>query len=245
MMSREADARMTDSGRESIYRGGGIGAVLAGVITLVDLLVFVVWPQPSLGDTIGWFALFQSNALVGLLDLDVLGIFGYVLLIPALFALYLVLRRTSPFWMAVSTVLTIMGITVYFASNTAFPLLSLSNQYAAATTDGQRSMILASGQALLAIWSQTAFSESFILISAALLIPSVIMLRSAVFSRKTAWVGMLANGIGLAAFVQQVFLPFPILAAINPVLLGIWFILVGRTFYRLAVLEPLKGAESP
>jgi hypothetical protein len=44
-----------------------------------------------------------------------------------------------------------VGIAVYFASNQAFSMLSLSDQYAAATTDAQRSMLLSAGEALLAI----------------------------------------------------------------------------------------------
>jgi len=220
-----------DLGWKGLYKMGGAGALIAGLLTIVDIIVFVIWPQPTSLD--GWFALFQNNWLVGLLDLDLLGIFGYVLLFPTILALYLVLRRTSQSWMAIATILTIVGITVYFTSNTAFSLLSLSNQYAAATTEAQRSMFLAAGQALLAIWWQTAFTESYILVSAALLVTSVVMLRSNVFSKKTAYVGILANLAGLGAYVQEALTHTLLLAVMNPIILGIWLILVGRRLFQL------------
>jgi hypothetical protein len=46
---------------------------------------------------------------------------------------------------------------------TAFDVLSLSNQYAAAATDAQRSMFLAAGQAMLAIYQGSAFDVYYVL----------------------------------------------------------------------------------
>jgi hypothetical protein len=229
------DAETEDSAWKGLYLIGGVGGLIAGALTLIDFLVFVVWSQPSLTDAQGWFTLFQQNWLIGLLDLDLLGIIAYLLLLPTILSLYFSLRRTSQSWMIIGTVLTFVGIVVYFASNTAFSLLALSTQYAAATTDTQRSMFLAAGQALLAVWSQIAFTESFILVSAALLVISGVMLRSNVFGRKTAYVGVFANLAGLGGYLQWVFLKIPLLFALNAVVLGIWFILIGRRLYQLGL----------
>ena len=57
-------------------------------------------------------------------------------------------------------------------------MLSFSTQYAAATTDAQRSLFEASGQAMLAIYQGTAFDVNYILGAVATLIISVVMLRS-------------------------------------------------------------------
>jgi len=88
--------------------------------------------------------------------------------------------------MVIALILGLVATAVYFASNTAFEMLSLSNQYAAATTDAQRSIVMAAGQAMLAIYQGTAFDVSYVLSAVALLIISVIMLRSNVFSKVTA-----------------------------------------------------------
>ena len=78
-------------------------------------------------------------------------------------------------------------------SNTAFEMLTLSNQYVVATTDAQRAEILAAGQAMLAIYQGTAFNVYYILNAIVLLIISSVMQRSTVYSKATAYWGMLAG----------------------------------------------------
>ena len=65
--------------------------------------------------------------------------------------------------MAIALVFELVGIVTYFASTAAFEMLSLSNQYAFATTDAERSVLLAAGQVMLAIWQGTAFNVSYII----------------------------------------------------------------------------------
>jgi hypothetical protein len=219
---------------KNLYRIGGFGALIAGLLTLLDVVVFAVWPQPTTIN--GWFTLFQSNWFIGLLDLDFFGIIAYVLLFPTLLALYIALRRASQSWMAIGTTLAFVGMAVYFASNTAFSMLSLSNQYAAATTDAQRSMFLAAGQAMIAIFFGPAFTESYILVSAALLIVSVVMIRANIFSKKTASVGIVATLAGLAEYVPVQATSLP-LTFMNALFLGIWFVLIGRGLYQLGCKE--------
>jgi hypothetical protein len=47
------------------------------------MVVFFLWPP--LSSVIGWFTLFWDNALVGLLDMDLLVIVDYLLLIGVFF----------------------------------------------------------------------------------------------------------------------------------------------------------------
>jgi hypothetical protein len=133
----------------------------------------------------------------------------------------------------------LVGIAVYFASNQAFSMLSLSDQYAAATTDAQRSAFLAAGEALLAITQGSGILLSLFLVLLAGLITSLAMLRSSmrsrVFGRATAYVGILANASGLGYFVALVFAPAMI--AVPHVIAGpfrmIWYLLIARELFRL------------
>jgi hypothetical protein len=83
--------------------------------------------------------------------LNVFDMVNYALVGLMFLALYGALRRANQSAMVVATASGLVGIAVTFASNQAFSMLSLSNQYAAATTEGQRSMLLAAGEGLLAI----------------------------------------------------------------------------------------------
>ena len=152
----------------------------------------------------GFFTLFQNNSLLGLLALDLLLIVDQVLYVPIILALYVTLRRTNESFMAIALTLGIVGIAAYFASNTAFNMLSLSDQYAAATTDAQRSMLLAAGQAMLAIYNGTAFQLSYVFQAVAGIITSAVMLRSNIFSKVTACVGILAGVIAFGLFVPKI-----------------------------------------
>ena len=171
--------------------------------------------------------------------MDLVGVVAYVSLIPTLLALYVTLRRVSASFTAIATVLFFVGIAMYFATNTLFSMLALSDQYAAATTDAQRSLTLAAGQALLTMFYVSAFQESYVIVSVALLIISIVMLRGAVFTKATAYVGILANAsaIGTVLVGQFALVPSAILAFMSVVLLALWFLFIGRRLLQLGRLE--------
>lgn len=133
--------------------------------------------------------------------------------------------------MAIAMALVFVGIATYFPSNIAFSMLSLSDQYAATTTDTPRTMLLASGQALLTGLQSSTFYVSYILMSTAGLIISSVMLRSNnIFSNVTAYVGILASVLGLGLFVPTIGLLLSLISVI-PTLM--WYILIARRLFRL------------
>src|SRR3712207_1578978 len=139
--------------------------LITAVLIPLQIIVFIAWPPPLEGSVTDWFRLFQDNWLLGLLSLDLLLLVDYVLLVPIVLALYVALRQISASLMAVATALYFVAIAAYFASNTAFEMLSLSDQYAAATTDAQRAMYRVAGQTMLATFEGTAFQVSYVLAS--------------------------------------------------------------------------------
>lgn len=251
-MKRVASAQITDPTWKGLYRVGGVAAVLAAAIfrrnwgaefLLLRMLGIInVGPTMAPGSAIEWFGLLQSNRLLGLILLNLVDLVNYALVGLILLALCGALRRTSSGAMAIATTIGLVGIAVYFASNQAFAMLSLSCRYAAATTDAQRSMFLAAGEALLAIdnpgaiYQGTGITISLFLVTFAGLIASIAMLRSRVFSKATAWVGMAAHVFGLGYFVALAFTPAirAIPPSISAVFLLAWNILVARRLLRLA-----------
>lgn len=232
---------------DRLYTVGGAAGLIVAALLVLEFIIFIIWPQPNWpqpNSVLDWFTLFQRNRLIGLLDMDLVGVVAYILLIPTLLALYVTLRRVSASFTAIATVLFFVGIAMYFATNTLFSMLALSDQYAAATTDAQRSMTLAAGQALLTMFYVTAFQESYVIVSVALLIISIVMLRGAVFTKATAYVGILANAsaIGTVLVGQFALVPSAILAFISVVLLALWFFFIGRRLLRLGRLESRREA---
>jgi len=132
------DTEIADSNWKSLYKAGGVAALAVLLFIPIQMIVFFVWPPPS--TVLGWFTLFQDNAFVGLLDLDLLLIVDYALMGITFLALWAALRRASQSVMAIALTPELVGVTTYFASTAAFEMLSLSNLYAAATTDADRSL---------------------------------------------------------------------------------------------------------
>jgi len=214
-----------------LYRTGGVTALLIALLLLGEVVVYAVFPRPR--TAIEHFELFQNNWLAGLLTLDLLGMVSYLLFVPTILALYVALRSSRQAVMAVATALFFVGIADFFATNTAFPVLALSNQYASATTDAERTIVLAAGQAMFALFNENAFLVSYVIVSAAWTMIATAMLRSSLFSRASAYTGILAGGTGIIAVVLEhisdslVAVAVPLyFAAI--VLLLLWVVLVGH-----------------
>jgi hypothetical protein len=159
------------------------------------------------------------------------------------------LCRASPFLMAIATILAFVGIALYFASNTAFSMISLSDHYAAATTDAQRAQFLAAGQAALtglAATQGTGLQVAFTLNAIAGVIISAVMLRNTVFSKVTASVGLVGNVLEIG--LPGVSVPFAVefaLVGIGGILLVIWYILIARRLFMLAQGVSKEEAKQP
>ncbi len=216
----------------------GVAAFIVVVLTLGEIVAFALYPQP--GTVRDWFFLFQENRIVGLVDFWGMEVLMYLMFVLVFLALYGVLRKANPGSMAVATTLALLGIGIFTATNNPFSMLSLSNQYAAATTEAQRSAFLAAGEALLANTGQRAvsgFNVGLFLVSVAGLIVSSVMLKSESFSRSTAVVGLLAYALSLADYLRQALTASPViaLAVILPgaLLLATWFVMVGRRLWQV------------
>jgi Domain of unknown function (DUF4386) len=210
-----------------------MAALAVLVLIPIQMVVFFVWPPPN--SVIDWFALFQDNALVGLLDMDLLLIVDYLLLIGVFSALWASLRRANESLMAIALILQLVATATYLASTVAFEMLTLSNQYATATTEVERSIFLAAGQAMLATWQGTAFDVSYVLSALAILTVSAVILRSGVFSRTVAYVGLSAGVLALvpptAGAIGVVF------SLVSLVPMVIWLALIARRLLRSGPLE--------
>jgi hypothetical protein len=148
-------------------------------------------------------------------------------------AVYFALRREQEAYAAFGAVVFFIGVTVYLAGSRAFPMLSLSHQYALATSDVQRSLLASAGQAMLAEGQSRA---GVLVIEFACLVLSVVMWKGSVFSKATACAGMLANG--LMMIVEVLFVPVSnalgmTVAAAGGLLLMSWYFLVGRRLLQL------------
>lgn len=218
-----------------LYAVGGIAALLSVALVLAAIVTHIVWPPPpwTPGSAAQWFARFQESWLLGLLGLDLLFVFGLVLGIPLYLALYAALHHADVTVTALAIAAALVGTVLHLVSNTAFEMLALSQAYAAAATEAERAMFLAAGEATLAAYYGTAFHVSYILGYAARLLIGAVMLRSATFSKTTAYLGILSGIVGLGFYLPAVGL---LCSVVSVVLIAVWHGLIGRRLIQLGSL---------
>jgi len=236
-VANEPGVETKDQVWKGLYRIGGAAALLIGIFYVTEISVVAATGVPP-STAIAWFELLQNNRLVGIFDLFPLDIVSVSLMTPMFLALYVALRRGSQTWMAIATAVGLLGVADFFATNTAMSMLSLSNQYAAATTDTQRAVLLTLGQQLLAASQTTGQFMANTLNCAAGLIISFVMLRSSRFGKSAAAVGILGNGLEVLPFVPPSIVALVI--AVGGVFLVIWYILIARSLLRFGK-EVSKG----
>ena len=106
----------------------------------------------------------------------------------------------------------------------------LSQQYAVAGSETERAALVAAGQTLLTTYNGTAFSVGYFLSGLAMLLVSMVMLHSAVFSRLTGLAGVVAGVTGLVPASVGT-LGFA-LSFISLLPLLVWLALIGHRFVQ-------------
>jgi hypothetical protein len=228
---------------KNLYRVASAAALVIAALIVVGAVSFMAWPPPE-GSVTEWFALFQGNALLGMLDLDLVMLLVYIALIPVLLALYVALRRRSESLMVLATAFGLLAVATYLSSSRVFEMLAFSQQYAAATTEAQRTLLITAGQSTLtgylgsfAIpaaggwnYQSTAFNASYVLWSAAGIMLSVAMLRSGLFGKATSVIGIVGFTAAFGLFVPVVGI---LLSLVSMLAQLVWFPLIARTLFQL------------
>lgn len=218
-----------DRAWKPLYWIAAAAALLSVAFIFIAGIVYAISPPPTTIE--GWFRLYHENWLLGLLAGDLMMLASYVLMGLIYFALYGALRRVNQPFMALATALAFVGMAAYYTANPAFSMLSLSNQYAAATSAAERATLLGAGQAMITNWTGTAFDAAYLLSAIALLVVSVVMLRSTVFSKWTAYAGLAIGVLTLVpATAGTVGVVFSFVSLIPTV---IWFLLIAWRFFQL------------
>jgi hypothetical protein len=222
--------QIIDSDYKILYRAGGIAAFVMVLCIPIQAIIFFISPPPV--TVIGWFTLFQKNAILGLLDMDLLLIFDQFLMSFIFLALYMLLRHVNKSLVTIALMLGLGGIVIYFSSAAAFEMLNLSHLYAVATTEIQKSIVLSAGQAIYSTWQGTAFNASYLIGGIATLLLSIVMLRSSTFNKTIAYIGIAMSMF--MAIPPTVGMIGMIFAMVSLLPLTVWIILIGRRLLELS-----------
>lgn len=245
-----ATAQPADGRWRGLYRFGAVAPLIALAFYLVEfsILIFGESYPASIED---WYALAQRSKILSLWYLNALDIFSFALLGVMFLALYVALRRARPAWTLIALYFALLGAAVFIVPRVLhLALLPLSDLHAEATSEAQRSMYLAAGEALSQVSSATPQTLGFLLMAAAGTIMSVVVLRSSVqnrpFGRAAAYVGIIGFVAALINFVSRLLAPdvAAMVMPINGLLWFLWWIMISAGLFKLAktTSQPVREA---
>lgn len=215
---------------------GAIAALTLLVYSIITIVVLTLLGTPP-GTAQECFDLLRSHSFATLLRLDLLTI----VVMPAFFffyaGLFSAMHQSNRPLTSLSTALAFVGVTLILATPSVLTLVHLSQQYAAATTDARRTLLLAAGEAAISgdTWHGTGAMMGGALLQLAGVLISVAMVKTRVFSGLTGYLGIVTHGLDLAHILMGLFVPTAgvVLMAIAGPLYLVWFPLVGRRLHQL------------
>jgi uncharacterized membrane protein len=237
----ESSIETADAKWQSLYKIGGTAALLAVLVGLAEIAItFLPGGDASPETIVDWFTLFQNNPFLGLRNLGLLNILVDAFGVFIFFALYGAHRQVNKTYATLALIVSLLGTAVFYATNRAFSMLDLSNQYAAATTESQRLVLAAAGQAMLSVGGSHTPGTflAFFLLEVSGIGMSLVMLRSKIFSKISAYAGMLGFGLLVIFEICSSFIPAVEDVAVMIAILGgfasmVWYILIARRLFQL------------
>ncbi|MDQ3846061.1 MAG: hypothetical protein M3342_18950 [Bacteroidota bacterium] len=96
------------------------------------------------------FTELHNNPALGLYNLDLLNLINQLLLIPGYLALFAAHRKTNTAFASLALIVFLTGTVIFVTTNTALPMLELSNRFFVTTSEQQKVLLAAAGEAMLA-----------------------------------------------------------------------------------------------
>ena len=217
---------------KELYKIGAIAAILSEIILIIGIITFFIYPYaPGNMSTKSIFLLLQNDILGGLISLDFHLVLGNLFGILLFLALYISLKQVNESFALIALTLGLVADVLIVSARPISELFSLSGLYATAATEVTRNQYLAAGEALLSLFNGTGWFLNTLLGGLSLLISSLLMLRSSIFSKSTAYVGIITNVLVCLFFIPGIGIFFLFLSLPGYM---IWNIQIARRFFKLA-----------
>jgi hypothetical protein len=236
MSTEEIIANALDPDGKSLYRVGGISAIVLGVAYIIIIPLYVYAGAPPSGGA-AWvkYAAGKTTVWWIILGLSVLTDFLFV---PVALSLYFALKGVNRDAMLIAT--SFVGLFIVLDLAVTWPnyasLIILSGNYAAATTDTQRAAYVAAAEYASAVLTSTLEGVySILVLSVGILMVGVVMLKG-IFNKSTAYLGLVTGILGIISVAGPLVLStLSVAIIIASVVTTIWVLFVGCRLYRLSL----------
>lgn len=236
IQNNPSDNESADPRWKALYKSGGIAALAQfGCVIASTIIAFGVGVEPTTANE--YFTVLSQDRLAGILRLDFTTMLNVLLFALTAFAIFAALPRKVKLYAGLGAALVFVGVALGLSTHSAFSMIHLADQYAAATTETQKTMLLAAGEAVIASdwWNSTGGFFSGLFLQGGMAYLSLLMLRGKVFSKGAAYSGLLGNGLDWVHVLVNLFLPgvADVMLYVGGVFYIAWYILLGRDLLRL------------
>lgn len=224
---------VVDPNTKWLFRAGGISAIVLGISYIIITALYALGGAlPSGAEECLKYLAGHTTAWWTILGLSVLTDFLFALVaLP----LYLALKEVNKNAMLVGTGLlglfAILDLAVTWPNYSS--LITLSGNYATATSDVQRAVFVAAASYASAVLAFEVSVYAILVPSLGILIIGLVMLKGT-FSKVTAYSGVGSGILGIVSVVGPFFMSaLGVVAVFSSVLTTVWVLLLGYRLYRL------------
>jgi drug/metabolite transporter superfamily protein YnfA len=229
---------------KNIYLAGALTSLIVILLTILDIIIGSITGGDLTAIPITSaekFAQLQEHHMLGLYNLDLMNLIVSIFFIPTFVALYLSIKNDNEPFGLLSLIIFTIGTTVFIINNAALPMLDLSHKYQTAESIEQKNLFAAAGEALLAKGAHGSLGvlPGFILVTLSELLISLAMIKGVMFSKATAFFGILGTTLLLIYIILVTFYPLSkeyatLFAAPGGILSLIWMILFTVRLFKLS-----------
>jgi hypothetical protein len=225
---------LADPDGRLLYRAGGVSALVIGIAYLVIIALYIPIGAPPSGaearlvylaaNTRMWWAILSLSVLTD------------VLFIPVGLALYLALKGINKSAMLLATacvgMFVVLDLAITWTNYDA--LITLSAKYAAASNYAEKAATVAAAiYPSEVLESRLLFVYNSLTLSAGILMSGFVMLKG-IFSRSTAYLGLVTGILGIISVFGPFLIPaLSLTIVVTSLLTTVWVLLVGHGLYRL------------
>ena len=226
-MSQANTIENPDPRWNSLYTIAGIAAIISILVIALGFVTYFIWPYtPGQDSAENILVLLHDDPLGGLISLDLFLFIGNLFSL----ALYVSLRQVDEGIALLALAVGLIGLVLLIPARPILELVHLSQAYMATASETEQAQIVDSAATLLALFDGIGWYMNTLLGGLSLLTSSILMLRSRLYSKATAYVGIATNLVLCGFVIPPISLLMLFLCLPGYI---IWYILLARRFFQL------------
>jgi hypothetical protein len=202
-----------------LLRIGAAFSWLTVAAILLSIISFFIWP-PFPEDLIDVIA---RSHFAGIMSLDALYLVAVLFTLPLILCLYVILQNQNKALALLALISGIISVVLIVLARPIVEMVSLGDKYAHSIDKSEKAAYLAAFKSLQELFNGTSYYLHIFFGNISFIISSVLMLKSEVFNKASAVLGIVTNSIAFGIFVPTIgpFFGFVFLVGFIP-----WLIIV-------------------